>query len=122
MLVNGDRALLLRAICNLLHNAVKYSPPATTIVLDLRARDAMVQCVVIDQGYGIDPGDIPDLFVRCHRGRAQDRGDAEGSGLGLALVKAVADKHGGHIAVTSERGRGSRFELSIPQTRQTGFD
>lgn len=113
----GDPHLLRRALVNLLGNAVKYSPAGTSVRLAL-ARDGDDWNVsVTDEGYGIAPEDLPQVFERHRRFRTPAQPPSEGSGLGLALVRTVAEKHGGRAAVTSTPGRGSRFELRVPVLR-----
>ena len=67
-----------------------------------------------DQGIGIDPQDLPRIFDKFYRARRGDRHDVRGTGLGLALVKATAEAHGGTVEVSSVPGEGSRFSLRLP--------
>ncbi|MBS2961373.1 ATP-binding protein, partial [Klebsiella pneumoniae] len=73
---------------------------------------------VVDNGEGIDSRHLPHIFDRFYR--VDDaRSKAENTGLGLALVKTIAEMHGGKITVTSEEGKGSRFTLVLPQRKPT---
>ena len=112
--VRGDRQLIARAICNLLHNAVKYGGAGTPIRLEMHAKDSGYEIVVIDQGPGMDAQDFPRVFERYVRAVGKTTADPGGTGLGLALVKAVAAKHGARIDVSSTKGKGSRFVLWFP--------
>lgn len=116
--VAADKPLLLRAITNLLTNAVKYSPENTTVTVTVAAREVAGQmrhvCEVADQGYGISAEDQARLFERYRRFSAPGQPKAQGAGLGMAFVKTVVEKHGGHIAVASTLGKGSTFTLVLP--------
>jgi signal transduction histidine kinase len=107
--IDVDRTALQDSFENLLENAIKYSPSGTSVALTIRHghRDLLVS--VRDEGLGIDPADLPRIFDRFYRGRR-----IPGTGLGLALVKAVAEGHGGAVEVESALGGGSEFRLRIP--------
>jgi len=112
--VQGDRQLVARALANLLSNAVKYSPAGTCVRLGLEHADGGIACTVADEGEGIPRDALPRLFEPFERFAVERHPEIEGTGLGLAFVKAVADRHGGRVTVSSEPGRGSRFTLWIP--------
>ena len=116
--VLADRALLLRAIVNLLTNAVKYSPENTVVTVSVAEREIagkpMHICEVADQGYGISAENQARLFERYRRFSEPGQPKAQGAGLGMAFVKTVLEKHGGGIGVKSETGRGSTFTLILP--------
>jgi CHASE2 domain-containing sensor protein/signal transduction histidine kinase len=113
-LVRGDPQLLRRALTNLMSNAVKYSPAGTHVRIAIERDHSHWRVAITDEGYGIAPQDLPHVFDRNRRFRRPDLPPVEGSGLGLALVKTVAAKHGGAVEVASTFDRGSRFELRIP--------
>jgi two-component system sensor histidine kinase BaeS len=69
---------------------------------------------VCDQGIGIAPDDLPRIFDKFYCGRRGDQQNVHGTGLGLALVKAAVEAHGGTVEVTSAPGQGSRFSLRLP--------
>jgi CHASE2 domain-containing sensor protein/signal transduction histidine kinase len=112
--VRADIALLRRALINLVSNAVKYSPEDTTVTVEVAARAGWQVCSVADQGYGISPADLRQLFGRFRRFAAPGQPKAQGAGLGMSFVKTVVDKHGGHIDVESALGAGSRFTIRLP--------
>lgn len=119
-LVCGDRALLLRAVCNLLDNAVKYTPAGGRVQVSLRADGPNWQISVKDTGTGIAPEDLPQLFQPFSRVGPSARNDNNGAGLGLAFVHTVAWRHGGSVNVTSELGAGSTFMLLLPAFSEDG--
>jgi signal transduction histidine kinase/CHASE2 domain-containing sensor protein len=112
VLADGD--LIARAAGNLISNAVKYSPAETQVRVAVRPSGSHVEISVSDQGYGIPPADLTRIFEKFYRvPRVQDA-DVPGAGLGLALVREVAELHGGAVSVKSEPGSGSTFTLTIP--------
>lgn len=93
----GNPGQLERMLCNLLDNAVKFTPTGGGVTVELVVNDQDIQIIVEDTGIGIPLDDLPTLFSRFRRGRNTAR--YPGSGLGLAIVKAVVDAHHGHIRV-----------------------
>jgi CHASE2 domain-containing sensor protein/signal transduction histidine kinase len=114
-MVWADQSLLTRALFNLLENAVKYSPSGTTVTLSLTRHEDALECRISDQGRGISPQDLPELFAQYRR-FASAQG-SEGLGLGLTMVKAVVDRHGGRIRCESEVDKGTTFILQLPLWR-----
>jgi signal transduction histidine kinase len=114
VMVAAETDLLCQAIANLIDNAIKYSPPGSSIELRLIAqlRSALIQ--IEDNGAGIPVEALPYVFDRFYRVNAT-RSQSEGFGLGLAIVQQVAEAHGGHITVQSTVGKGSCFELVLPR-------
>jgi CHASE2 domain-containing sensor protein/nitrogen-specific signal transduction histidine kinase len=117
--VAGDRALLTRALANLLGNAIKYSDEDTRIEVRVRLTGRHILCEVEDQGRGIAPHDLKGLFEPFRRlappEGAAPAASAPGAGLGLAFVKAVVERHRGEVAVRSVEGRGSVFSFTLPR-------
>ena len=110
--VNADHARLRQALANLVDNAVKYTPGGGEISLSATATAGDVTFEVRDTGPGIAPEQQARIWDRLYRG---DAGRTErGLGLGLSLVKAIVEAHGGRAEVTSEPGRGSAFRLVFP--------
>jgi signal transduction histidine kinase len=99
-------------LANLLDNAIKFSPDSAPIRVELRRQDDRVRLSVIDGGPGISNEDLPHIWERMYRGDKSR--SVPGSGLGLSLVKALAEAHGGRIEVSSSVGSGSRFTLILP--------
>ncbi len=111
--VLGDADRLERVVQNLVSNAVKYSPPNTQVTVRIEKKEPFVLLAVSDQGRGISAEDQKILFQPFGRGRSADR-LAEGSGMGLYVVKQIIEAHGGQIAVQSEPGRGTTFQIKLP--------
>ena len=114
-LIKGSFDDLVRAVVNLLDNAIKFSPPGATIDLQLRQKGNYWELVLRDQGPGIPSLEQERVFERFYRGR---RGDKEGSGLGLAIVKHIVLAHGGQIRLESKPGQGTTFFLSLPALQE----
>jgi two-component system phosphate regulon sensor histidine kinase PhoR len=110
--VIGDRGSLERAVVNLVHNAIKFTPPGGAVNVTLGRSGEELEIAVADSGAGIEPQDLPRVFERFFKAdRARQAG---GTGLGLALVKHTVEAHGGRVAAESERGRGSTFRIWLP--------
>lgn len=113
--VNMDVRRIEEVLAQLLDNAGKYAPPGTPITIMSEVRDRTLVTSVADRGPGIDGVDQGMIFERFYRGRGQ-RKSAPGTGMGLAIAKAIVEAHGGTIGVTSQIGRGSVFHFSLPIT------
>lgn len=111
-----DRNRVLQLLGNLVGNAIKYTPSEGKIVVDVRAVDAGVRICVSDDGPGIPPEVRDRLFEPFWQ--ADPRGP--GMGLGLSIVRALADAHGADLAVDSEPGRGTTFCVTFPRGRPVG--
>lgn len=123
-IISGDRDRLEQALQNLAANALRYAPRGTTIELRARPSDDMesfglkgagVVISVTDHGPGIDPDHLPHVFDRFYKAdhaRAQANGEPGGSGLGLSIVKAIIERHGGTVGVKSQPGL-TVFQIEI---------
>ncbi len=111
--VTADRAMLTRVFVNLYENAIRYSAPGTRVSTTLTVEDGHVRCAIQDQGPGIAPEQLPLLFNKYHRTPEAEAASPGGTGLGLAFVKAVVERHRGKVDVRSELGRGSCFSLLL---------
>jgi len=112
--IRGDREALSRALWNLLENAHKYSPNGDPIRLFARRTGATVVIGVEDHGLGIPVAEQQRVFQKFVRGDDAKRAGIRGVGVGLALVKRVAEAHGGTVGLTSAAGAGSTFTLVLP--------
>jgi signal transduction histidine kinase len=102
-----EREAIRRALINLVRNALQASPEGGVVGVALERRDGRARVVVTDEGAGLDPeiaGRVFDPFVTAR---------AEGTGLGLALVKRVAEEHGGSVALRNRPGGGAEAILEI---------
>ncbi|HET6409004.1 MAG TPA: HAMP domain-containing sensor histidine kinase [Chthoniobacteraceae bacterium] len=115
--VMADSDALVTALLNLLENAWKYSGEEKRIILRTQARNGNVSFSVEDNGIGLSPRDIPRVFSRFYQVDQRLSRSTSGCGLGLSIVKSIAEAHGGSISVTSEVGRGSTFTIEIPAAR-----
>lgn len=111
--VSMDRELIRRALRHLIENALRYSPPGSMISLQARRCDYRLLIEVADQGPGIDPAEQPFVFDKFFRGR-QGRSSRKGTGMGLAIAKAIMEVHGGGIILSSPPGLGASFTLWLP--------
>lgn len=112
--MRGDPDRNRHVLTNLLSNALKFSPPDTTVEVELTHRDSVVEVAVRDHGQGIEPSDLPKLFRKFSRVGTPEQLAVEGSGLGLYISRAMVEAQGGRIWVHSEPGRGPTFAYTLP--------
>jgi PAS domain S-box-containing protein len=110
----GDKALIRRAVANLIDNAIKYTPEGS-VTVRVREGDGYLVVSVSDTGIGIAPADQMRLFEKFYRVKRRDTIRIKGTGLGLAIVKSVAERHNGKAGVESKLGEGSTFYLALPK-------
>ncbi len=111
IILKGDGYRLTQLLDNLTGNALKYTPEGTTITVSLIREGEFARLDISDSGPGIAPEHLPHLFDRFYRvDKARSRASG-GTGLGLALVKGIAELHGGRVAVSSQVGLGSTFTV-----------
>lgn len=108
-----DRALVHRVLRHLIENAVKYSPQGSPIEISAAKDEYRLRMTVADRGPGIERGEQPFVFDKFFRGKKQ-RSHSGGTGMGLAIAKAIVEAHGGGIEVASEPGKGARFTFWLP--------
>jgi two-component system sensor histidine kinase VicK len=118
-LIRADAGMLERAIVNLLDNAVKYTPDGGTIRVELIADDSAVTLSVADSGPGIPLADRERVFEKHVRLVRSETRRVRGSGLGLFIVRSVAERHGGRALLESDEGKGSTFRLRLPASGPT---
>jgi two-component system OmpR family sensor kinase len=109
----GDQELLRRLVLNLLDNAIRYTPAGGKILVSLEAAGSEVRILVSDTGIGIPPEAAPYIFGRFYRGDQARSRQNGGFGLGLSIVKWIAESHKGTVNVTSEPGKGSTFTVQL---------
>ena len=108
-----DFAHSMRALTNLLENAIKYSPPSAPVTLRVARAADRLRFVVEDRGPGIAPGDEERIFQPFYRG-ARVADGVRGTGLGLSIARQLAEAQGGTVAYSPREGGGSRFVLELP--------
>lgn len=110
----GDPQWLKQALINLLDNALRYTPSGGAVIIRLRPSGKEVSVIVEDTGPGIEAEHLPYLFERFYRTDWARVKDSAGTGLGLPIVRQIAEAHGGTIAIKSEVHKGSVFTLRLP--------
>ena len=111
---NWDGAAVEQALLNLLDNAIKHSPEGATVRVETEPMDSAVRLWVVDSGPGIAPEEQSRIFDLFYRVGSELRRETKGVGIGLAIVKHIAEAHGGRVLVESTPGAGSRFALELP--------
>ena len=118
----GDEELLRSLVMNLIDNAIKHSPPGSTVTVLLDRDESAYRISVADNGPGIPPearSRVFERFFRVDRARAREaRSDTGGAGLGLAIGRWIAEAHGGTLDLVESSPAGSRFEIRLPRARQ----
>jgi signal transduction histidine kinase len=110
----GDRDALRQALANLLANATRLAPEGSTITVRAGREGPWIWLAVDDEGPGIEPDDQQAVFQRFWRGTRADDERGRGSGLGLTIVRQVAEAHGGEVKLVSAPGVGSTFAIWLP--------
>ncbi|HOG46598.1 MAG TPA: ATP-binding protein, partial [Anaerolineae bacterium] len=118
--VLGDERRLAQVVTNLLGNAIKFSPPQSSIQIRCEFGEGQVIVRVIDHGVGIPPEAMSRLFSKFYQVDASATRRVGGTGLGLYISRRIVEAHGGHIHVESEVGKGSVFSFSIPIASKEG--
>ena len=113
--LNGDRMLLTQALVNIIHNAVKYTPPGEIIRVGVDCDSTGTVCIeVLDRGPGIAPEHFARIFDRFYRIDGSRSREGGGVGLGLSIAQWTVRVHGGDIQLSSAPGSGCAFRLSFP--------
>ncbi len=114
IMLNADPVQLREAFGNLLNNATRYTPDGGSITVSLSMREQNAMVAVSDTGYGIPKAAHAKLFTAFYRVPSPTTAKLAGTGLGLSLVKATVEAHGGTIQFESDEGRGSTFRVTLP--------
>ena len=109
-----DFTLMMRVFVNLLDNALKYSPPRTTINITVSIEGDSVAIEVKDHGFGIPPEDLTRIFDKFYR--AEKPRQITGTGLGLSICKGIVEAHGGKISAENNPDKGATFKVVLPMT------
>jgi PAS domain S-box-containing protein len=115
--IEADAKYLQRVFSNLLDNALKYTGEKGHITVTTQEADQYIMVKIADRGKGIDSKDLPYIFDPFYQGCGEKR--RKGYGLGLAVVKAVIEGHGGKVSVESKLGKGSVFTVTLPKVRKS---
>ncbi len=113
--IAADADALRSAVQNVIANAVKYSPPGSTVDVHADASGGAVRIQVVDHGLGIDAADLPHVFKPFFRGRRAVDAQVRGSGIGLSVVRHVLDSHHGSVAIDSHVGQGTTVIVEVPE-------
>ncbi|MBV8261449.1 MAG: PAS domain S-box protein [Paraburkholderia sp.] len=122
LVMMGDHTRLVQVLQNLLHNASKFSPDGSRIVVDVRPAARAVQIEVRDEGRGLRPGTYESIFGLFSQDRAMPGPTDNGLGIGLMLCRSLVELHGGTISARSDGpGKGSTFTIRLPFARETAL-
>lgn len=114
-----DGRAIQQALVNLIDNAIKHSPKGSVVQIGFEWNSTSVRLWVEDKGAGIPPEEHEKIFERFYRLGSELRRETQGVGIGLSIVKHIAEAHGGHVTVRSSVGQGSRFTIELPATTKS---
>jgi PAS domain S-box-containing protein len=117
MSIDADADRLVQVLINLLSNAVKFSPKGQKVTVEINELAAAIEFKVIDRGRGVPARYKESIFERFEQVEIADAKQKGGTGLGLAVSKAIVEQHGGVIGVDSEEGKGSTFWFRLPKAK-----
>lgn len=116
--VKGDASKLPQVFSNLLSNAIKYTPERGRVHVEIGRSKFGVSVSVTDSGVGIAPEDLPNIFTKFYQAKNADKASTRGTGVGLALVKALVEAHGGRVFAESTVGQGTTFTVELPAVKE----
>ncbi|MEJ2753593.1 MAG: ATP-binding protein, partial [Chloroflexota bacterium] len=117
-LVQADSRRIIQVLVNLLVNAIKYSPDETKITVGADVKEDWVRISVADQGPGVPADRQDEMFYQFVYYDAADSKSRHGAGLGLSVVKAIVEAHGGQVGVENRPGGGAVFSFTLPAASQ----
>ncbi|MEK6266880.1 MAG: HAMP domain-containing histidine kinase, partial [Clostridium sp.] len=112
-----DPEAIDRIVLNLISNAIKFSEVGDEIFVTIKDKNEFVEISVKDNGIGIEDKNLDMIFERFNQVDKSLSKNSEGTGIGLSLVKSIAELHGGSINVESEFGKGSKFTVKLPSRK-----
>jgi signal transduction histidine kinase len=122
VIVNADRAMMLRVLYNLINNGINYAGEDKTVIVHQECREGKVRISVIDHGAGIAEDQIPLIWDRYYKVDRVHKRSVVGTGLGLSIVKNIIEAHHGSYGVTSTVGKGSTFFFELPFQKSEPID
>lgn len=117
--VDADFRRLKQALIIGLDNAIKHSPPGTTVTIATTVEGALAKVSILDEGEGVDEADLPRVFERFYRGRDEEDRLASGLGIGLAIAKEIVERHGGSIDLGNRPEGGAVLAILLPVEHHT---
>ena len=120
VIVNADRAMMLRVLYSLINNGINYAGEDKTVLVRQECRDGKVRISVIDHGVGISEDQIPLIWDRYYKVDRVHKRAVVGTGLGLSIVKTVLERHRAAYGVDSQVGQGSTFWFELDVDNSDG--
>ena len=117
--IDADFRRLKQALIIGLDNAIKHSPPGTTVTVESASEEKSVRIAIADEGPGVDEADLPRVFERFFRGKDQADGLSSGLGIGLAIAKDIVERHGGTIGLSNRAEGGAMLSIVLPAGERT---
>ncbi|HEX3431554.1 MAG TPA: ATP-binding protein [Rhizomicrobium sp.] len=115
---DGDASKLRQSLSNIIHNAIKFTPPGGSVTISTRVQRERAVIRITDTGTGIKPEHLQSVLKPFHRLRSALDGQHQGAGLGLAYARAIAEMHGGEVSVVSALGQGTAVVIELPIAQQ----
>jgi signal transduction histidine kinase len=117
--IDADFRRLKQALIIGLDNAIKHSPPGTTVTVETASEEQSVRISIADEGAGVDEADLPRVFERFFRGKDQEDSLSSGLGIGLAIAKDIVERHGGTIGLSNRPEGGAMLSIVLPAGERT---
>lgn len=112
--INADKSLIKQATRILIDNAMKFTPTGQRITISVSNVDGYARLTVQDEGIGIAPEAVPQIFERFFRADESRARATGGTGLGLSIAKWITERHAGHMEVLSRQDIGTRISITLP--------
>ena len=119
LIVDGNEDRLLQVFINIVSNSMKYTDEGGKIIMRGYSKNNQIICEIEDTGIGINENDLPFIFNRFYRGDESRSRETGGSGIGLAIAKAVVSAHNGEIEIESKQGEGTKISIIFKKTGET---